>query len=73
MLIKQLINLYCNKKRKQVTKIIYMAHFAYDPYFAGKKVTQEQKIGEDHFHAWTKDNHFRTSYGTMYTQVIFTL
>ena len=47
-----------------------MAQFTYDPFPAGKTVYQDKKISEDRFHSWTKDNHFRTSYGSMYTDVI---
>lgn len=46
-----------------------MAQFAYDPYPVGKTIEQERKINEDLLHTWSKNHQYRTSYGSMFTDV----
>jgi len=45
-----------------------MSHFAYDYNPAKTQDYRQSGIEHNNFHAWTKDNMYRTSYGSSYTQ-----
>ena len=47
-----------------------MAQYSYEYNPAGTKSYLNDKINQDSFHAWTKENMYRTSYATMYTDVL---
>ena len=47
-----------------------MAQYAYNYNPTGSKPYLSNPITQDEFHSWTKENMYRTSYATMYTDVI---
>ena len=47
-----------------------MSQYSYNYNPNGTKSYLNDKINQDSLHAWTKENMYRTSYATMYTDVI---